>query len=856
MVAGGWGAWGESRCSDARSYICEKPAISNLQLTTVASRRSLLHALVNKVTTSSVVVSIPKMGNHHAGLLKAVVVVKGRPSVPRDVANVTGSIPMVSTTRYPIANSNIGNAIEILGSNFGILCSDMHVTLFSVPPLELKNGGTPSYCTDTRLLVETLTDTSNSLFEGPVYATVTRDLGTLPHSVVYQPVQVAQFSRFQQEDAPLLVASGNTWDTIATEAAGATATRRFRLLEFNNLPEYVQEGDYHVLLEWGTSGAFAQFHVPRGSNIFAKKTDKFVAVDEVITSSPSIIDTGSDALFCHACTIEGAGSVDMSGGNTCWALTPSSDANRDHGCNGASWAGKGIYYAGYTHSGAFAGPIGDASDKGSTSLGLNIKIRRSTGISRVAQYSASDPQKVCCASDGTITYLDLVGGSTNGLTTNFAHCEQTCRDFGTCKFFATNPSLDIDWCMGFATCEFQCDVNLGKTISIYKVESSEGRMPTTATNYQLQLSSGPGAKFTFGDYGGVCATAADSSVAETETTIGSGMTLPECIRTGRVKYLFVSHWTSDGTCKGLTSCGQEHATQDTGARTYTISDAGSTACWETSYTGTCLNSDCDYPPGGNNNVPSIIACQQMCRDESACTWFSYQQASGYCKLMSAKGTIDGSPVSGTTTGPRHCPGTDSELSASDIRVFLTATNGTAPVATVASYGHSKLDVTLSNVTDHNAGKLEAQVVVRGVLSNKVALSVLRPVRPLVFEGCTSVSAGATATCDSDGDGVYEDTCVVGALCLPWNSWATNGGCGSSGNCGGRVFTVARSEVGNRIEIHGERFGTDPSSLSVKFENDGGAAAFTVRSFVTVTDTLLVLDTERTTALDLGAYRAA
>ena len=41
---------------------------------------------------------------------------------------------------------------------------------------------------------------------------------------------------------------------------------------------------------------------------------------------------------------------------TCWALTPSDDANRDQGCSGTGWAGDGIYYAGHGRPGAFVGP--------------------------------------------------------------------------------------------------------------------------------------------------------------------------------------------------------------------------------------------------------------------------------------------------------------------------------------------------------------------------------------------------------------------------------------------------------------------------------------------------------------------
>ncbi len=70
-------------------------------------------------------------------------------------------------------------------------------------------------------------------------------------------------------------------------------------------------------------------------------------------------------------------------GETCWAVTPSGDSNRDCGCSSGGWAGDGIYMGGYKNSstcgsegGGFAGPKTDGIAKGNLdSIGFVMRIR-------------------------------------------------------------------------------------------------------------------------------------------------------------------------------------------------------------------------------------------------------------------------------------------------------------------------------------------------------------------------------------------------------------------------------------------------------------------------------------------------
>ena len=104
-------------------------------------------------------------------------------------------------------------------------------------------------------------------------------------------------------------------------------------------------------------------------------------------------------------------------GDTCWAVTPSGDSNRDCGCSSGGWAGDGIYMGGYKNSstcgsegGGFAGPKTDGIAKGNLdSIGFVMRIRgrasgqsQSRGVMTVCvdrvHFHIRDLQRQCTAS--------------------------------------------------------------------------------------------------------------------------------------------------------------------------------------------------------------------------------------------------------------------------------------------------------------------------------------------------------------------------------------------------------------------------------------------------------------------------
>ena len=87
-----------------------------------------------------------------------------------------------------------------------------------------------------------------------------------------------------------------------------------------------------------------------------------------------------DGLWCKVCS----GDDTIKYGDTCWAVTPSDDRNRDCGCNSGGWNGEGIYYGGWPGSecnwcncwgGGFVGhkTIGERKG-GLNSIGFNLSM--------------------------------------------------------------------------------------------------------------------------------------------------------------------------------------------------------------------------------------------------------------------------------------------------------------------------------------------------------------------------------------------------------------------------------------------------------------------------------------------------
>ena len=131
------------------------------------------------------------------------------------------------------------------------------------------------------------------------------------------------------------------------------------------------------------SGDVTQFKVPAGKNIFDQTfddssstgQDNFDVTD--VSSSFSQISGSSSATFCHACGKNG-----YRWGDTCWALTPTSDSNRGCGCCSGGWTGSGVYYGGYKdpqvcggQGGGFTGGKDTGVAKGNLpSIGLTMYI--------------------------------------------------------------------------------------------------------------------------------------------------------------------------------------------------------------------------------------------------------------------------------------------------------------------------------------------------------------------------------------------------------------------------------------------------------------------------------------------------
>ena len=148
------------------------------------------------------------------------------------------------------------------------------------------------------------------------------------------------------------------------------------------LPAFVAGGDYWVRIEWPFG--HAQFRVPAGSNIFEQALNQSIAVANYSGSAHGLNTAmaADGAVFCHAC-FKGA---PLQWGDTCWALTPAGDTNRDCGCSGGSWTGEGIYYGGKKssntcsgHGGGFAGPKASRKQKGNQqSIGVSIYVSKAS----------------------------------------------------------------------------------------------------------------------------------------------------------------------------------------------------------------------------------------------------------------------------------------------------------------------------------------------------------------------------------------------------------------------------------------------------------------------------------------------
>mmetsp|Transcript_6066 Transcript_6066/g.11347 ORF Transcript_6066/g.11347 Transcript_6066/m.11347 type:complete len:208 (-) Transcript_6066:107-730(-) len=175
-----------------------------------------------------------------------------------------------------------------------------------------------------------------------------------------------------------------TWATIFTEAVGDANGVEFdnsdeRTLNFPSAPSCTNSGDYWVKLEYN-GGRETTFKVPAGKDIFSQTEGDF-QIDQVTSTMAEI---GWTATFCHACTKDG-----YRHGDTCWAVVPSGDNNRQCGCCSGGWAGNGLYYGGYknqdppcgSQGGGFVGQKTNGQPKGNLgSVGLTLSVSCASGM--------------------------------------------------------------------------------------------------------------------------------------------------------------------------------------------------------------------------------------------------------------------------------------------------------------------------------------------------------------------------------------------------------------------------------------------------------------------------------------------
>ena len=164
---------------------------------------------------------------------------------------------------------------------------------------------------------------------------------------------------------------GSEWFLVAEEAPGDGGNDDLRKLEIS-APDF-----YRVRMEWGDADDFVEFDVPRGTSIFGDYVDPSIPLTNVETNQGMLAD---GAVFCKMCSSSSAEQY----GDTCWAVLPADEPNRDCGCNSGGWAGHGIYYGGFEQCNtcgcrspnAFTGPRDNGEAKGGIpSAGLRIYVK-------------------------------------------------------------------------------------------------------------------------------------------------------------------------------------------------------------------------------------------------------------------------------------------------------------------------------------------------------------------------------------------------------------------------------------------------------------------------------------------------
>lgn len=190
--------------------------------------------------------------------------------------------------------------------------------------------------------------------------------------------------------------------TLVTENQGSFGDNSFRFLDFtyplqvlqmiSNTQQYIWHG-YRI--SWNDSIADSNFYFVDFQFDAINMSDKlsllgdninlgeFIPITIINTNIPSMFPyiRSNSNYWCKVCSSRS----NMTYSDTCWAILPSDDTNRDCGCNSNNWAGNGIYYGGFpsdecdtcscTGGGGFAGYKANGDQKGGLeSPGLSISM--------------------------------------------------------------------------------------------------------------------------------------------------------------------------------------------------------------------------------------------------------------------------------------------------------------------------------------------------------------------------------------------------------------------------------------------------------------------------------------------------
>jgi hypothetical protein len=279
---------------------------------------------------------------------------------------------------------------------------------------------------------------------------------------------------FLKKEKAALTPAPPTWTTIFTEAVGAANGAQFdnsdeRTLNFPNAPSCTNSGNYWVKLEYN-GGKVTTFKVPAGKDIFRQTTEDF-EIGQVTSPMGGI---GSTAKFCHACTKNG-----YRWGDTCWAVVPSGDNNRQCGCCSGGWTGSGMYYGGYKkqqvcggQGGGFAGHKANGQSKGNLgSVGLTLSVSCGGTMPASSSRRLSIPTKTTCnAYAGTCANGSLVAQAER---TKDGHCG-ACASGYTLFQKGCAKDCEVSKFSPWSTCSKSCGIGRHERRRTVVIAADEG----------------------------------------------------------------------------------------------------------------------------------------------------------------------------------------------------------------------------------------------------------------------------------------------------------------------------------------------------------------------------------------------